>query len=366
MAWGHELIDANITSDGPTAHISAGPYEFFVECSAIEAGDPQTFDFAVYGLAVLSMSAQMPIHIRQPVSSDTASQFEKLRRAFELWDIEGLAPLQLTFSDVVEPRPHSSQRKVVCVSGGIDSGYAAIKAKRDLGFTHALLIAGADYHHDGGPAFDELADRVGAICRFIGLELITLRTSIRTVPFNWEMLFTLNLGMCLNFLAPGFAAGGYALDYSGPQELYAFPWGNNRPLAALLSRPSFPIIHFGADEDRWEKLGAILNEGPGLADWLSVCWEDHMTGGNCGKCYKCSTTRLLFHSFGIDAPAAFPVRPPLEQLIGNWPLPTTAAHFKRAKVRTLELLAHLPDSPFRPDLLEFNRKLDASPFSRRH
>lgn len=53
----------------------------------------QTFDFAVYGLAVISMSAQIPPPIRQPVSRDIFSKFEEFHRAIDLRDAKGLGAL---------------------------------------------------------------------------------------------------------------------------------------------------------------------------------------------------------------------------------------------------------------------------------
>lgn len=357
------MLDAHCTWRNQAAQVVAGPYAFVVECPLIVPSDHATVDFAIFGLAILSMSANTGIHVGQPVSRDTVVQIEKLRLAFELWDIAGLGPLQLTFSNIVDSQRQGAENKIVCLSGGIDSGYAAIRAKRDLGFTHALLIAGADYPHEGGPAFEQLAARVACISGLIGLEPVILRTSIRNVPFNWEMLHSLTLGMCLNFLAPKFAGGGFALDHTGPQELYIFPWGNSRPLATLLSRPSFPIASFGADEDRLEKLRVIVTECPEAADHLSVCWEDRTTGGNCGTCHKCARTRLGFHAMGIDEPAAFPHRPALETLISKWPMPTTAGRYRAMRLIVLELLSHLPHSPYRPYLLDYARRLSETPFA---
>ena len=357
---GWVLISASVAWEDGSAKVRAGPFEFIVQSALVGEGDHPTVDYAVYGLAMLSMSARLAISIEQPVSTDTAARITRIARAFELFDLPYLGRLDLTFSQLVPPVTLTGRQKgIVCVSGGIDSAHAALRAKAEHGFTHGLLIAGADYPYQGSAGFDELETRVRRICGIVGLELAIVRTSVREVPCLWEMMHGLNLAMCLNCLAPRFELGGFALDYSGIEDLYRHPWGNSRPLASLLSRPSFPILTFGSDEGRIEKLEEIMRRAPAIADHLSVCWVDISTGNNCGRCHKCTITRLALHSCGIDDTVAFPKEPPLAELIAGWSFPDSTPLQQVMRLRALELLWNLPaDSPYRPLIADYDKRLN--------
>ena len=326
--------------------VIAGPHRFWIESDDTTLpGRHATVDFAVYGLAGLSMSAGLSLTIDDPVSRAMASTLARMTQAFDLLALPRLHPLRITLTQVVDdPAVPVPDRGLLCLSGGIDSTFAATEA-RHHGVTHGLLIAGADYPDAECAGYRELRQRVDGIARRLGLQLTEVRTTIRTVPFRWDMLHALNLAMCLTFLAPDFRQGAFALDNTLLQDLARHPWGNSAGLASTLGQRSFPIHSYGQNHDRVEKLRAIAATDPGLLPLLSVCWRDTAQGGNCGACTKCVMTRLNLLAISQPEAAMFPDAPPLQAALSAL-RPSRKPRVARGELlRLSENLWHLPDDP---------------------
>ena len=137
--------------------------------------------------------------------------------------------------------------------------------------TRGLLIAGADYPSIEHRGFVDLRSRVSNIMQTLGMSLVVVETDIKKLPFNWEMLHSLNLAMCLSYLSPKFVAGGFAMDNTPQQDLARHPWGNSAALCKTMSLGYFPITPLVGELDRVEKIAAIAERDPALLRQLSVC-----------------------------------------------------------------------------------------------
>lgn len=345
----NESIKAEVNWSGQRAVVRAGDYGFWIQTPGVD-GPAGTIDFAAYGLAIISASFGVRIHVEQPVSRDVVEQMEKLAAGLAVLKLPKTFPLQLSFGSIVDARPASGRNKIICVSGGVDSLAAAIRAKQEDQVTHALLIAGADYK-DGSVGFCDLRGRVTTICDRLGLGLEIVSTNIRSMKFNWNMLHAVNLAMCLNVLSARFSSGAYALDNTALQDLARHPWGNSAPLADLLSSRAFPIKAYDQDTNRVGKLRRIAEYDLDLLSLLSVCWRDKSQGGNCGKCTKCVQTRLVFACLGIDEKMAFPYVLPIGQVL-DIKTPSNLYAHRGVVIRNAEILDALPDGKVRQ---EFSR-----------
>lgn len=338
---------ARLTWSGRRAEIAAGQQGFFIESEAIGPDDHPRADFAALGLAVLSLSGGNAYRLEQPVSRGVAQMLQRLAQAFDLWQVSGLHPLRLWLPDIANDLPPRGKGQVICASGGVDSTSSAIEARAKGGATHGLLIAGADYPHHAHAAYGELKSRVAASCGELGLGLVEVKTSLREIPCNWEMVHCVALAMCLYFVSPRFASGGFALDNSLVQDMARHPWGNSAAMARVLGSGPFPITGYGEDRDRIDKVRMIAAQGPQVLDRIAVCWRDVSTAGNCGRCSKCIWTRLDFLCAGIDDRGAFPLAPPLESLIPSIDIPAPLVNLRGMHVRCTELLWHLPEGRIR-------------------
>ena len=340
-----ERVSASLRLDADRAIVKLGNREFFVRSEAFPELSFDVHDFALFGLAIVSSTANIEIDFDGPVSRGAVDALRRLSDAIELWTLSSISKPCVNVSEVVDDAPRDlSGRRLLCMSGGVDSTAAAITAKAE-GFTHGLLIAGADYPSSTSPGFVELQARVRRIAERIGLELIVAETDLRKLPFEWEMLHGLNLAMCLQFHASRFSGGGVGLDYPLEGELMYHPWGSSLATCRMTSLPHFPITGFNTDTDRNQKSKAIVDFDPDLLQHLSVCYADTSTGGNCGKCFKCLSARLRFRALGHDFDGNCVETPPLDRIKDLLSMPKDFRNL-RAYIASLSALVRIaPPGP---------------------
>ncbi|MEM9433312.1 MAG: hypothetical protein AAGA12_05270 [Pseudomonadota bacterium] len=348
----------NIRFEGSEAIVDLGDTTFVVR-STLPAVERVECNFVVYGLLAMSLTYGAKFKVEAPVTRQMRGVLAELTYAFEVWQIPGLFDPQIELLNVIdEPAAPATSDKIICLSGGLDSTGGAVHAVRDHGFTHGLLIAGADYPTSQSPGYIELRGMVGGLAEKFGLEVVEVETDMRKYRYDWPFLHGLNLGMCLSFLSPHFAMGGIGLDNSAAQDLVRHPWGNTGALAHAMSRPGFPILGFGATEDRVQKLKSVVDfAGPEILRDLSVCWENPEHGYNCGKCTKCIQTRLNFVCAGLEEDLAFDTSIALIDLIDRLPRPQKLKNLRGTFLRTSEFLKYLPDGPLRDRLQPYYAKL---------
>ncbi len=341
-------VDARIEWRDGQAVVQYGTGSFMLRDLGDLCDRPEVADLAALGLAIVSMSTNHEVRFDGPVSQSMARQIDELAYASRILMMPRIAPLRLVLQNVVpDPQPVESSAKVICLSGGVDSTAAAILASRDLGFTHGLLIAGADYPSAREPGYRQLAERVRASADLLGLTLVEVETDIRHGPFRWEMLHGFCMAMCQHFLAGRFAGGGIASDNTGFQDLVRHPWGSSAALVTALGTRQFPIRAIGGGLDRVQKLRLIADTDAELLNNISVCWKDTAIGGNCGVCGKCVRTRLNYICAGLDEASAFPTEVPVAELFARTKLPRRETDMRGYFVRNSEILRHLPDGPLR-------------------
>lgn len=303
--------------------IDAGPFSH--EFRLVEGSwrQPEINDFAAYSLAALSMSNGVGFRLNAPVSMEVAEQITRLTDIYRFWAIRKLAPLRLELPGLVPSVTPQAQEDsgIICLSGGIDSTYAAIQESQIGTISHGLLIAGADYPDADAQGFRELRIRVGKIADRLGLQVSIIETDIRKHRLNWDMMHGFVLAACLHSMRARHSKACIALDYAGYQELFAHPWGNNSALPQYFSTPQYPITGVGREKRRVDKLADIAAFDSDLLNSLSICFSATETGGNCGSCPKCISTRLLFHALQVDEEKAFQSTGPLEEVVSKMTVP---------------------------------------------
>ncbi|WP_167852820.1 hypothetical protein, partial [Pseudotabrizicola sediminis] len=264
-------------------------------------------------LAAISSRTNRTIRFDQPVSASAVDAISRINYTFWLWSLASISPPRLELTNIVpDPVVEDSghQKKVICLSGGVDSVSSAIAAKAESNYTHGLLIAGADYPSAEHQGFIELQDRVDAICKIIGLDLVVVETNFRTMmSLDWELHHSFLLAMSLHYHSDLFSEGSYALDAPPINEIIQHPWGNCFALMHLFSLKALPLRAYGNLMHRAERAKFISNYSTELINKLSVCWVDTSTGSNCGHCLKCRRTRDIFDHIGISTKEMFKNHP---------------------------------------------------------
>jgi len=294
-----QSIRSSIKSNKEIVTIQVGNREFSIKGKRYGSEIRENSDYALYGLAALSMTYNLDIHLDGVVTNDTYIRISKLGELWQSWNAPGVFPLGITVSEIIKPENVERPGGIFCLSGGVDSSYAGIGAAED-GYTHALLIAGADYSSKESIGFQQLKDRVSNISRYLNLELVIAETDIRSLRIHWGYFHTLLLAMCLSYSGSGLGFGGFSADNTIAQDYERHPWGNNHAVAAVLGSKDFPINYRGGDRNRSEKVGYIYKYMKEVVPYISVCNKDKNIGGNCGTCRKCVRTKLNFMANGID------------------------------------------------------------------
>ncbi|MEM8791875.1 MAG: hypothetical protein AAGE80_09655 [Pseudomonadota bacterium] len=345
--------------------IEAGPASFAMRALNWDWVEPYTHDFAAFGLAALSLTNGWHITLDTPVSLSLRRQIDGLSKVYRLWSLPRLSALRLDMPDVVDPPAHEGRLgRIVCLSGGIDSVFAAITAKTRQDLAAGLIISGADYPCSRSPGFAERRRRVSAIADILGVPLYVVETDIRKAGYDWEMVHAFNLACCLHFCSGSYASGGYAYDWALHQEVFRNVVSNQSGLNRFFSTDGFALHGYGRRHNRIEKLAAIAAHDPALTRHISVCWENNEGGGNCGHCKKCVETRLAFHALGIPDEDTFDTREPLVDLIGRLTIGQGYTSVVNSMLRITELVDAMPKGPIRAALCDFEQTLRQHVFER--
>ena len=317
---------------------------------------PPVYDYAIFGLAALSLSNGWQITADMPVSKSMAKKIEEIANAFRLWSIDKLAPLRIDLPSVgVENNNNRKFGRIMCLSGGVDSTFAAISARKKDTLDGCLLIAGADYPDANHRGFIELRERVSAIASALGSTITIVETNIRQSKFQWGQMHGFNLSSCLHFLSGLYESGGIGLDNTLVQDVVRNPWGNNAALPYLFSTEGFSIKGFGDLDNRVAKIQKIYEFNPSIINLLSVCWENTSTGQNCGHCRKCTEMRLALFALDIPDKNVFVSHPNLVDAIGRFEVSNRLSPIKGQLVRTSEIVDVLPKGKVRSRLSEFEQ-----------
>lgn len=197
---------------------------------------------------------------------------------------------------------------VAAFSGGIDSSFSLLRhtshALRNGThiITAAVMVHGFDVPYKDLHAFQSLRDRVVGIADAAGVELKTVRTTIRERETeNWEDYHAGALASVLHLFSRLFSYGMIASSdsYNYLSHL-PYVWGSSAATDYLLSGAGMEIVHDGAGYTRPQKLAWLARAWPQLVPLTQFCWEGKSRDVNCGLCNKCVRTRLSLLAAGHD------------------------------------------------------------------
>jgi hypothetical protein len=178
------------------------------------------------------------------------------------------------------------------------------------------MIHGLDIPKDDKAAFDRALQRSERITQARGLTLHRAWTDARGLErrfgLSWGPEFHgFALGAVLRLYAGRYGVGVIPSTYA--YDRLSLPWGSNPISDPMMGSNEMPVLHHGAQADKFDKVAAICPVDV-VAENLRVCWEGKDKSGNCGRCYKCMATHLAFTISGRTEPACFPAPLDFEHL----------------------------------------------------
>ncbi len=278
-------------------------------------------DFVLPLLAAIGMIHNRRFEIDAPVTREAVVNLCQLLFVWSCWSGADGNRTEILTHNIVEPDDRPRDGGLITLSGGVDSTFAALHARKAHGLEHALLVAGADYASARDAGFLELRDRVIRTTDALEMELHVVETNVRDVVTKWSLHHISVFIAILKLVGRGMGWVGYAADVTPWGELTYHPGANMAGFAGIAGTRDFPFRYLGAAKSRAGKLKAISEEAPGLLGNLSVCWADRTSGGNCGVCDKCIRTRLDLHAAGLDQKRMFADDMDLAKAVRDTPVP---------------------------------------------
>lgn len=202
--------------------------------------------------------------------------------------------------------PPDRDLAIAAFTGGVDASctvwrhHTGVPGHRTRRIATCALVHGFDIALEDQEKFEVSMRGAQATLSSIGLGILPLRTNFRDViDTNWLDVHGPGIVAALHFLKP--LAGACLIGSSKPYDDMVLPYGSNPVSDHLMDSDSFAVLHDGGGYNRTEKVGLVAQWQEGCAG-LRVCWKGRQTAANCGKCEKCTRTRLNFLANGRTPP----------------------------------------------------------------
>jgi hypothetical protein len=305
------------------------PRLFFEFCPRNGACAP-AFDggeFALIAMLPIAMNQMVDLHAEFELDAALLDGLDHYQEVWHSWRPDIYKKKVRITSEGESFRSHPcppTKQAVVAFSSGIDSTFTLSRhAHKDAGravrdVRTAVMVHGIDMPLEAGQGFETLAQSGAAICRELGVDLVTVKTNWRGLVKNWEMTFGAGLAAVLQQFSQ---LHDVALIATEESYQNCFPvWGNSFWTDRFFSSSRMKIESDGGAFDRIDRT-RYIGRRRSLIPHLRVCWAGPRTGENCGVCPKCILTKLNFVAAGVPPPWPFPQGLSAD-LIGEMPLKT--------------------------------------------
>ena len=214
--------------------------------------------------------------------------------------------------DTVSPRRAADghrRRSLCCYSGGIDSTHALLTRHR-AGETQSLLtLHGMDYRLEDKAKFEAFKNKIAPFSRLVGDGHIFVSTdahaSYRTRWVNkWGHFSHIFVLAGSGFLfSEEYADILIAADYRIDQQFIAYPWGSNSATNIYYDDGHTPPTTLEGNLSRTE-IAMVLTSKEALQS-VSFCSNYRRRPNNCGRCQKCTQTKVMFFVATGSVPEIF-------------------------------------------------------------
>lgn len=293
-------------------------------------------DIAATALVHRAMHQGRDLHVLGPVTRSLLEGLEEYVGLWTAWRPGYYSRIDVTADEEVVTGPQRKEA-IAAFSGGVDASFTLLRhAQKRAGrstrpIRSAVLVQGLDIPLDADAPFAVAERTAREMLGSLGVPLSIVRTNWkRDVCFDWEMEFGIGVASCLrNWQGEvGFGLLGSDEDYARLVK----PWGGHPLPYHLASSDDFQVVYDGGAHTRTQKVD-LLSGWPAGAERLRVCWEDHSTGGNCGRCEKCIRTKLNFLAGGHPPP----------RCLGDAPTPAEIAGLRLRSEAHIRLMEEIVD-----------------------
>ncbi|MCC6424052.1 MAG: hypothetical protein IT447_11285 [Phycisphaerales bacterium] len=324
-----------ICPNDPAAGPESTLYSARIDC----AGDaPLTLQYAVanafvpaitdamdsflVGVLFKAMKKKTPIHVHGRVSPSLLRNLTEFQDAWHHYRPELYTQVPITADLEAESASPAPDKYVSAFSGGADAAFTLYRHCKKLcgrlarPIGAAVMVHGFDIPLSQKETFARASARAQALTDDLGVPLARVATNWRiiTPEEDWEHMHGSALAAVLLLFQKGFRGGQIASG--NPYSKISNPWGSSPLMDWRLGGLGFTIEHDAAAFDRYLKIKTIA-QWPAGRRGLRICYEGADLSRNCGVCYKCLRSILLFRAVGAGLPECF-AQDVDDQFIRDW------------------------------------------------
>lgn len=279
-------------------------YRFPVEYASAISSQADAY---VSATVFLAMRENRPLHVHGTVSPVLLRNLQELQSVWNNLRPDEYHQVPIHVDHEAESPAQKPSGALLTFSGGVDASYTlwrhtlgdAGRQKQTIKGT--VLVHGFDIKLPEIDGYAAAAGRASAITNDVGVPLIQASTNYRQLPVDWEQshgaaVSSIHL-MLQNGYSCGLIAGGHTYNR------LKLPWGSQPLTDWMHSTGTYPIIHDSASIERWQKVKAVSTWEAARKN-IRVCYQTN-SSNNCGVCYKCIRTLLLFRAVSGALPECF-------------------------------------------------------------
>jgi hypothetical protein len=249
------------------------------------------------------------------VSTELLGGCTRIMEIYDAWSTAlGDDLRQVPIAAPTRPRLRTGRAAGAFFSGGVDSTYTLLRnhdryppgdARR---IKYLLLGHGLDVSLDDHALFTRVLATARDFADAHGVDLIPVRTNVRafTAGIDWGRYAH---GPCLAAIGHVLSPLLHTVSIASSYWFRTLkPWGSHPDIDGRWSSERLEFLHHGIEATRSAKIQRIANSEVALRT-LRVCWRNHDSEFNCGRCEKCVRTMFALSCCGVlPVASAFPPR----------------------------------------------------------
>jgi hypothetical protein len=300
MLDARERVAFDVAQDGNRIALRGDGIDVFFAVDGVDLPSTVDASFAVWALLPLAMERGSDLHINRPVDPQVAANAEQVSRIWEMWTPARYRSVKVSGQGAWSRTPALRRPQVQLFSGGIDSTFSILQNRDANPGGYVATVCGVDRTDDSN--FEPLMVKTEPLVQALGYNRIAIRTNVQREPTAFTHAFTLAASMFL--LSDLFEQGTLAADSTHAEGMLWFPWGSNRVTNPFLTGSDFSVQTVRAEARRTQKIASIVAAGIDPR-WLSFCRKRGVMPENCGRCDKCSRTKVMFLAATGSIPEIF-------------------------------------------------------------
>lgn len=279
-------------------------------------------DSFLVGALFKAMKKAAPIHVHGRVSPSLLRNLTEFQAAWKHFRPDLYTPVEISADREAEGDHQAPESYLTAFSGGVDASFTLYRHCKKLcgrfarPIGGAVMVHGFDIPFAQEATFTRASARAQAITDDLGVPLIRVATNWRVITpeEDWEHMHGSALAAVLLLFQRTYR--GALIASGSPYSKISIVWGSSPIFDARLGGVPFTIEHDGAAFERYQKI-EVMSQWPAGRRNVRICFEGDDLSVNCGVCYKCLRSILLFRAVGAGLPECF-AQDVDDQFIRNW------------------------------------------------